>query len=160
MKRRLVFISFAVFLLAALLYFFYPTDQNRIRTTIRKCVKAIEAEDIDLFMKNVSYTYYDTYGNSYLTLKKNLEKAFQRLDAIGVEKNIRRITVTENSAEAEIHVRVIAGRAPRGTGEHEIDREYIIGDAVNAEPLFVYFEKATYSWLITQVKGEAGSYRR
>lgn len=148
MKRRYSFFPVLLFVCAVLFYIFYPSDENRIRRIINSCGKAAASEDIDKFMESVSYNYRDDHGNNYLVLKKRLETAFKRLDNIDIEKNIRKISVSGSLAEADLLVRVLASKGGE-TG-------YIIGDAIEAQKIKIFFTKTSYNWLITKVEGITG----
>ncbi len=127
------------------IYVLYPTDERRIIRVVNKSEDAIVSEDIDKLMENVAYNYKDDHGNGYFQIKEILKIAFKRLNDLEVEKNITKISVKENAAEVELSVRVIALE-----GE---DKGYIIGDAVQAATIKVFFEKSSYKWLITKVEG-------
>jgi hypothetical protein len=155
MKRSYSLFATVLFIIAAALYFLYPTDENRIRKTIKGGASAVMAEDIDGVMEYVSYNYNDRYGNNYLLLKKRLQNIFRRLDDIDIERNIVKISVKEKLAEVELSVRVLAtpssGPSPDG-----FERAYLIGDAGEAADLKITLEKSSYKWLITEVDGLYG----
>lgn len=144
--RRVILFLVLAFLCAGLaVYIFIPTDENRIRKIINSCEKAIISEDIDVFMNAVSFNYSDDYGNNYLLIKKRMQSAFKRFDNITIEKNIDRISVKDDNAEAALSFRVSVS-----AGE---ESEYIIGDAGEPQKVAVYFSKSSYNWLITKVDG-------
>jgi hypothetical protein len=124
---------------------FYPTDEKRIRGVINSAEKAIVSEDIDELMEVVSFNYKDDYGNSYLQIKKTMEMVFKHLNNIEIEKNIIKISVKEDNAEAELSTRVSAF--------DDEEKGYVIGDAGKAETIKVFFEKSPHKWLITKVEG-------
>lgn len=152
MKRRYSIFAAIIFFFVVAAYFLFPTDENRIRKTIRKSEQAFTSEDVDRIMELVSYNYSDAFGNNYLRLKKTLQTVFKRLDDIDIEKTITGITVDGKRAETELDVRVIASSSSRA-GQSEYDRGYILGDAGEAARIKVYFEKPSYTWLITGVEG-------
>lgn len=145
MKRRYIFFFALLLLCTIIIYVFYPTDENRIRKIINNSEKAIISEDVDKLMGFISYNYMDDYGNGYLKLKKTFLTVFKRLNDIDIERNIIKISVKDKLAEAELLIRVLASE-----GE---ERGYIIGNAVNAKTIKVFFEKSPYKWLITKVEG-------
>ncbi len=150
MRKRYSLFAAVLFMCAAAVYWFYPTDENRIRKIIRKSERAIIAEDIDGLMDSISYNYTDDYGNSYLTLKRRFVTVFKRLSDIDIERNIIRISVADKRAETELEVRVIAS-SPSDPSKSA--REYIIGDAGRAQTIKVFLEKSPHKWLITGVGG-------
>lgn len=152
MKKRYSIFATIVFFFAVTVYLFYPTDENRIRKTIRESEQAFTSEDVDKIMELVSYNYGDAYGNNYLRLKKTLQTVFKRLDDIDIERTITGITIDGKRAETELDVRVIASSSS-GAGRSENDRGYILGDAGEAVRIKVFFEKPSYTWLITGVEG-------
>ena len=146
-RRRYISLFGLLFICAVAIYLFYPTDEKRIREVINNCEEAIVSEDIDELMKLLSYNYMDDYGNSYLQIKGKMQTVFRRLNEIEVERDIVKISIAEDHAEAELSVRVIASE-----GE---DRGYIIGNAGTADRIKVFFEKSPYKWLITKVEGQS-----
>ncbi|UCF87029.1 MAG: hypothetical protein JSV71_05990 [Nitrospiraceae bacterium] len=152
MKRRYSIIATTIFFFVVAVYLLFPTDENRIRKTIRKSEQAFTSEDVERIMELVSYNYSDAFGNNYLRLKKALQTVFKRLDDIDIKKTIRGITIEGKRAETELDVRVIASPSSRA-GRSEYDRGYILGDAGEAVRIKVFFEKPSYTWLITGVEG-------
>jgi hypothetical protein len=149
MRRRYAAL---LFLCAVSVYFYYPSDENRIRKVIRNCEKAAVTEDIDGLMDSFSYNYIDDYGNGYLKLKKRFEAAFKRLDNIEIEKNLRGITIDESEAQAELQIRVIASSSS-GRGGKGQDKKYIIGYPEDTETIRISFAKSAHKWLITGFEG-------
>ncbi len=145
MSRRSYFFVLALSLCVIAVFVFYPTDKKRIRKVINSSGEAVIHEDIDGFMRYISYNYNDDYGGSYLFLRKRLEIVFKTLDDIDVEKDIMKISVRETQAQAELRVRVIASKGD--------NRGYIIGDAGKTQTIKVYFEKSPYKWKIIKVDG-------
>jgi hypothetical protein len=144
LNRRLLYP--VLFLLCIfIIYIIYPSDEKRIIQVIDKSEEAIINEDIEKLMDTISYNYMDGYGNGYLQVKHIMLNAFKRLDDIVVDRNILRISISDDTAEAELSVRAIAT-----LGE---ERGYIIGDAVEPETIKVFFEKSPHKWLITKVEG-------
>ncbi|MBI4679740.1 MAG: hypothetical protein HY753_00635 [Nitrospirae bacterium] len=145
MKRWIiVFLTLSVLCLISI-YVLYPTDERRIIRIINNSEDAIVEKNIDKLMEYVSYNYRDDYGASYIQIKKILQTLLSRLNDIKIERNITKISLRENFAEAELDVRVIALE-----GEN---RGYIIGDAGQAAAIKIFFEKSSYKWLITKVEG-------
>jgi hypothetical protein len=148
MKRRSYILIALLLICAVVAYILYPTDRKRIRNVIVSCEDAIIREDIDGFMKNISFNYTDDYGGSYMSLKKRMEAVFRRLDDIEIERDPMEIKINEDSAEAGITVRVIASEGG--------SRGYIIGDALNARGIKIYLDRSTYKWEVIRVDGVAG----
>jgi hypothetical protein len=145
MRQRRYFFPLVLFLCAVVILMFYPTDKKRIKKIINSSEKAIIHEDLDELMKHISYNYKDDYGGSYLNLKKRMQIVFKNLDEIDITKDIVKISVEGAHAEAELNVRVIASQGD--------NRGYIIGDAVEAQTIKIYFEKSPYKWKVTKVDG-------
>ena len=152
MKSRKHLFSALLFICAVLAYVLYPTDENRIRKTLTNAGESVASEDIDGVMKFISFNYADDFGNNYLMLRKTLQSVFKRLDGIDIEKSIIKISVGDKKAESELSVRVAAS-ASLGSQGNETDKGYIIGDAVDAAKIKVYFEKSLNKWLINRVEG-------
>jgi hypothetical protein len=146
-KTYLYFLLF--FIVAAVVFVLYPTDEKRIKRVIAGSEEALLQKDLDGLFGYISYNYRDDHGGSYLILKKRMQIVFKRLDDIEIEKNLLGITVQEKTAEAELNVRVIASEGA--------SREYIIGDAVNWQRIKIYFEKSPYKWKLVKVAGLFGN---
>ena len=145
MKRWIiVFLTLSVLCLISI-YILYPTDEKRIISIINKSEDALVEKNINELMEYISYNYRDDYGASYIQIKKILQTVLRRLNDIKIERNIIKISLRENFAEAELDVRVIASE-----GEN---RGYIIGDAGQAAAIKIFFEKSSYKWLIIKVEG-------
>lgn len=134
-----------LFLSLIFLFVLYPTDEKRIRNILNYSEKAIVSEDVEKLMEFVSYNYRDDHGNGYIQIKKIMQTAFKRLNDIEIERNIIKLSVEEDYAEAELSVRVSASE-----GE---ERGYIIGDIEKTKTIRVFFEKLPHKWLITKVDG-------
>jgi hypothetical protein len=132
-------------LCSLVIFILYPTDEKRIIKIIKSVEEAAISKDIDKFMGYISYNYSDDYHNGYIQIKEIIRTGFNRLDDMEIERNIDKISVNENLAEAELSVRVITS-----IGE---ERGYIIGDAVNGEKVRVFLEKSTQRWFIKKVDG-------
>lgn len=144
MKRLyIVFLLLAALITAAILL--WPSDENRIKKLFKEGAKAIEAKDIEKTMSKVSYNYRDDYGMTYLYLKETLKRQFDALSDIAVEYENLKITVSENTAIAEIDLRVIA-TVGNDTG-------YIIGDVKAPLRLKFTLEKERTKWLIVKSEG-------
>ncbi len=112
---------------------------------MQKSEETIVTEDLEGLMKLISYNYLDDFGNGYLQIKKIMQMVFRRLNKIDIERNILKLAVRENKADAELSVRVIASE--------DGDIGYIIGDAGSPETIRIYFEKSSNTWLITKTGG-------
>jgi hypothetical protein len=152
MRRNYPILAAVFFICVVAVYFFFPTDENRIRKTINTGERAVESEDIDGLMKRVSYNYQDDYGNNYLLLRKRLTDTFRRLHNITVEKQFSRIAIQEERAEVELSVRVLASHNSASVRD-ETDRGYIVGDSLRGNTVHVFLEKSMQKWLITGVDG-------
>ncbi|HET6514911.1 MAG TPA: hypothetical protein VFG09_07095 [Thermodesulfovibrionales bacterium] len=148
MKRRSLIAAGLVVLAILGFSFLWPTDEGRIRKLFKEGAAAMEAKNLEGVMAKVSYRYTDDYGMTYLYLKEMLKREFGALSDIKVEYDAVRIKVSNNSAVAEVDVRVIA-TSGKETG-------YIIGDI--REPLRLRFtlEKERMKWLIVKREGKHG----
>jgi hypothetical protein len=145
MSKKSVALLTLFFIAPVIIYFLWPSDEARIRTLFREGAKAIEEQKIDDVMSKVSFSYTDENGLSYLYLKKLLERAFGEVKDIRIEYDIKKIDVRDDSAAADVDVRVAATRGP--------DTGYMLGDA--AKPLHIRFtlDKERTKWLISRTEG-------
>ncbi|MEW6052828.1 MAG: hypothetical protein AB1552_03430 [Nitrospirota bacterium] len=145
MSKKTILLIFLVILVPIFLYFLFPSDMSRIKKLFREGAVAIEKEDIEAVMSKVSFNYRDDYGLTYLYLKESMKKVFQQLSDIKIEYENLKITVGENTASAELDVRVIATMGS--------DTGYILGDMPSPARLRFTLEKERTKWLITKTEG-------
>jgi hypothetical protein len=134
-----------LFLAPVIVYFLWPSDEARIRKLFSEGAHAIEERKVDDVMSRVSFNYTDDNGLSYLYLRKLMEKVFGEVEDISVEYDIKKISVSDEGATAEVDVRVAATRGP--------DTGYILADG--ARPLHIRFtlDKERMKWLIIRTEG-------
>ncbi len=142
-KRIISLFSLLVMIIAA--YLLWPSDESRIRKLFKEGAAAVESGDLDGVMAKVSFNYRDDHGMTYLSLKETLKREFQQLSDIGVEYGDLKIRVSDNTAVAELDVRVVA------TSGNETG--YIIGDIKTPFPLRFTLDKERTKWLIVRAEG-------
>ncbi|MGD0887187.1 MAG: hypothetical protein ABSA46_20275 [Thermodesulfovibrionales bacterium] len=149
MKNRLILVSFLISLLILAAYLLWPSNESRIRKLFNEGAKALERKDLDTVMSKVSYNYQDEYGMTYLYLKETLKREFANLSDITVECEDLKIQITDDTAIAELKLRILATSG--------IETGYILGDIKT--PLFLRFtlEKTRAKWLITKTEKVGGS---
>ena len=145
MSKRFTIGLLFLFALIVTLWLLWPSDESRIRKLIKEGAKAAESGDLDGVMAKISFNYRDDYGMTYLYLKEILKREFQRLSDISVEYENLKIQVSENTALAELDMRVIA------TSGNETG--YIIGDIKSPLPLRLTLDKERTKWLIVKAEG-------
>ena len=145
MSKKSIIMLCVLILSPIILYFLWPTDESRIRKLFREGAKAVEARKTDDVMSKVSFNYSDEHGMTYLFIKEAIGRIFQSMDKISVEYKINKIEVKENTAIAEIEVRVIAH-----SGQ---DAGYIVGDAAKPVHLIFSLEKVRTKWLVNRTEG-------
>jgi hypothetical protein len=145
MSKKSVALLTLFFIAPVIIYFLWPSDEARIRTLFREGAKAIEEQKIADVMSKVSFSYTDEHGLSYLYLEKLMERAFGEVKDIRIEYDIKKIDIRDDSATADVDVRVAATRGA--------DTGYMLGDA--AKPLHIRFtlDKERTKWLISRTEG-------
>lgn len=143
--KRLYIVFLLLVALATAAFLLWPSDENRIKKLFKEGAEAIEAEDIEKTMSNVSYNYRDDYGMTYLYLKETLKRQFDALADIDVEYENLKIDISEKTAIAEMDLRVIATLGN--------DTGYIIGDVKAPLRLKFTLEKDRTNWLIVKSEG-------
>jgi len=145
MSRKTVIALSALILSPLLIYFLWPSDENRIRKLFREGAKAIEEEKIEDVLSKLSFTYKDEHGFSYLMIREGLERVFLQMSGIKIEYEIENLTIKDNTAYAVLELRVIA--------TYGQDTGYAVGDA--AKPVRIKFslEKERTSWLVSKTEG-------
>jgi len=139
-------ISLALLVLSPLIiYFLWPSDENRIKKLFSKGAHAIEQEKTEDLMSRVSFNYTDEHGLTYLFLKKGMENVFQQMDGIKIEYEIKNITVKDATATAELDIRVIVSQGQ--------DTGYAVGDAAKPAHMKFFIVKERTKWLVTKTEG-------
>jgi hypothetical protein len=96
-------------------------------------------------MAKVSFNYRDDYGMTYLYIRETLKRELQRLSGISIEYENLTVRVSENTATAELDIRVIATSGSE-TG-------YIMGDIRTPVHLGFTLEKERTRWQIVKTEG-------
>lgn len=145
MSKKSIILLCLLILSPIIIYFLWPSDENRIKKLFREGAKAIEDRKIEDVMSKVSYNYTDEYGLNYIYMKEAMTKIFERMDNFSVEYKINKIEVKENAATAEVEVRIIAS-AGQDTG-------YIVGDAGKPVVVIFFLDKVRTKWLVNKTEG-------
>jgi len=145
LSRKSIALIVILLLLPVMVYFLWPSDENRIRKLFREGAAAIESEQLDELMSKVSFNYKDEHGLSYLYLKKLMERAFTQIGDIEIEYKITRLEINDSKATASVDVRVIASYGQ--------ERGYFIGDAAEPVHMTFYLEKERTQWLVYETTG-------
>lgn len=145
MTKKTIGILVIFFLSPLLVYFFWPSEENRIRRLFRDGAAAVEAENIDSVMTSISFNYQDEYGMSYLTIKKGMEDIFKRWHDISVSYRIIDVQINGNRASAELELGVTAA-----FGEGAV---YVLGDAGQPAAVKFSLEKERMKWYVTKTEG-------
>lgn len=148
MSKRFTIGLFFLFALTVAFLLLRPTDESRIRKLIKDGAKAAESRDIEGVMAKISFNYRDDYGMTYLYLKEILKREFERLSDISVEYEDLKIRVSENTAVAELDIRVVATSGN--------DTGYILGDVKTPLQLRFTLDKERTKWLIVRTEGFEG----
>ncbi len=145
MSKKTV-IYFALLILSPLIiYFLWPSDENRIKKLLREGAQAIEQEKIDDVMSKVSFNYADDHGLSYITVKEGLTRIFQQMSDMKIEYKINDITIKNTTAAVDLHMRVIANYGQ--------DAGYAVGDAAKPAGLKLFLVKERTKWLVSKTEG-------
>ena len=143
-KKSVIFLVILI-LAPLIIYFLWPSDENRIRKLFREGAKAIEQEMIDEVMSRVAFNYTDDNGLSYIAIKEGMGRVFQQMSGIKVEYEIINITVKNRSAAVDLDIRVVASYGQE-TG-------YTVGDAAKPARMKFYLEKERTKWLVSKTEG-------
>lgn len=143
-KKTIVFLSLLI-LSPIIIYFLWPSDENRIKKLFREGAKAVHEEKLDDVMSKVSFNYSDDHSMTYLLIKDGMKKVFQQMDNISVEYEIKKIEIKDKTSVAELDIRVIAS-----SGQ---DTGYILGDIDNPAHMTFYLDKERGKWLVGKTKG-------
>ena len=145
MSKKSIILIFILILSPALIYFLWPSDESRIKKLIKEGAAAVEKEEVDNVMSEVSFNYQDEHGLTYILIKQILGNQFKALSGIKIEYENLKIEVKEKLANAEFDLRVIATIGN--------DTGYIIGDLKNPAHVRLALEKERVSWLVTKTEG-------
>ena len=145
MSKKTV-IALAVLILSPLLiYFLWPSDENRIKKLFREGAHAIEQEKTDDVMSRLSFNYTDDKGLAYITIKQGMGRVFQQMSGIKIDYEIKNITIKDRTATAEVDIRVLAG--------HEQETGYAVGDSASPVHMKFFLEKERAKWLVSRTEG-------
>jgi hypothetical protein len=145
MSRKTIIFLIILILAPVIIYFLWPSDENRIRKLFREGAEAIEQEKIDEIMARVSFNYTDEYGLTYLYVKEVMTRVFQRMDGIKIEYEITGIEIKDTRATAELDIRVIASQGS--------DTGYAVGDAARPVHMTFTLDKERTAWLVIRTEG-------
>jgi hypothetical protein len=131
-------------------YFLWPSDEGRIRKLIRQTAQAAEAHDAEGVMKSVDLNYRDSYGLSYLYLKKILKRELKRLEDLDVRYSQLRVEVfKDETAEASMELAVLANMGQ--------ERGYYLGGPDHELILTVTLGKNQFGiWKVTRAEYDLG----
>jgi hypothetical protein len=145
MSKKSVVLLMLLIIMPVVIYFIWPSDENRIKKLFREGSKAVEAEKIEDVMSKISFNYTDDHGLTYLFIKDGMEKAFRELSSVQVEYEIKDIRIKDEDAVAELDIRVIASSGK--------DAGYILGDAARPARIKFQLEKERTKWLVMKTEG-------
>jgi hypothetical protein len=144
--NKKTFICLVLLILSPLvIYFLWPSDEHRLKKLFREGAQAIEQEDIDDVMSKFSFHYRDEQGLSYLLVKEMMERVFTRMSGMKIEYEIKKMSIQDASAFADLDFRVIEG--------YRQDRSYAAGDATEPARMKIFLEKERGRWLIIKTEG-------
>jgi hypothetical protein len=145
MNKKTV-ISLALLVLSPLIiYFLWPSDENRIKKLFREGAHAIEQEKIDDVMSRVSFNYTDDHGLAYITIKEGMGRVFQQMSGIKINYELKNISIKDKTATVDLDIRVIAGDGQ--------DAGYAVGDASEPAHMKFFLEKERTKWLVNRTEG-------
>lgn len=143
-KKNIIFLSVLI-ISPIIIYFLWPSDENRIKKLFREGAKAVQEEKLDDVMSKVSFNYTDEHGLTYLLIKDGMKRAFQQMDNLSVEYEIKKIDIKDKTALVELDLRVIAS-----SGQ---DTGYVLGDIDKPAHMTFYLDKERGKWLVGKTKG-------
>jgi len=145
MSKKAIISLVLLILSPLIIYFLWPSDENRIKKLFREGAHAIEQKKTEDVMSRVSFNYTDEHGLTYLFIKKGMENVFQQMNGIKIEYEIKNITVKDANATAELDIRVIASQGQ--------DTGYAVGDAAKPAHMKFILEKERTKWLVSKTEG-------
>jgi hypothetical protein len=144
-KKKSLLIFHIVFAFAFLAYLLWPTDESRIKKLFKEGSEAVEREDLDSVMSNVSFNYRDDYGLTFLSMKESLQSVFKRMSGIKITRENLVIKINDKTAAGDLDVRIVA-TVGNNTG-------YVMGDLRKPVHLRFTLEKEKMKWLVTKTEG-------
>ena len=143
-KKAIAFLFLSV-LVPLVIYLIWPTDESRIKMLFREGASSVEEEDINGIMSKVSFNYRDENGLTYLYIKEYMKTLLKRMQDIKVDYENLQIEIYEDTATAQMEVRVIATTSGE-TG-------YVFGDFPNPVQLTFTLEKERTKWFVVNTDG-------
>jgi hypothetical protein len=144
-KKKSLLIFHIVFAFAFLAYLLWPTDESRIKKLFKEGSEAVEREDLDSVMSNVSFNYRDDYGLTFLSMKESMQSVFKRMGGIKITRENLVIKINDKTATGDLDVRIVA-TVGNNTG-------YVMGDLRKPVHLRFTVEKEKMKWLVTKTEG-------
>ncbi len=145
-RSALLFIPFSAVLLA--LFLLWPNDERAITRIFGEGARAVRSEDIEELMSLISLTYKDDAGLTYLSVRPALKRLFASFSDIAAEYQIRRISINDSAASADLHITVTAAVDGENT--------YVLGDRETPAHLVFTLQREQGRWLVTRCAGLAG----
>jgi hypothetical protein len=145
MSKKAIIGLALLFIAPIIIYSLWPSDESRIKKLFREGARAVEEKNIDDLMSKVSFNYTDEHGMTYLYLKEGCQRVFKQMNSIKVDYEITNIMVKDNTASAELDIRVIASSGS--------DTGYVIGNAAKPAHMNFFLEKERATWLVSKTVG-------
>jgi hypothetical protein len=145
MSKKTIGLIFLIIILPVVVYLLVPSDASRIKKLFKEGAKAVEREDIDAVMSNVSFNYRDEYGFTYLYVKESMKSVFRQWGDIKIEYENLKIDIKGKTAIADMDVRVTASIGDNAG--------YVLGDLTKPVHLQFTLAKERTKWLVTKTEG-------
>lgn len=146
-RKRFVFIAVLTAVAAFVLFrYVLVSDVERIKRTIYTGKEAIEQEDLEEAMAQVSRYYTDDYGLNYLAIRAIMTRILKEFDDIDIHVEKIEVEIVEKRVGRAELLTWVTARGSEGT-------RYIVGGS--QEPCRVVFtlEKDKRRWRVIKVEG-------
>lgn len=126
-------------------FFYWNSPERRIRAVLSEGRRAVESEDLERAMSQVSLQYRDDYGLTFLSLKRVAKRAFQEFEGMDIELSVVKTHVEDDRAVVLAKIDVYAG-GPQGP-------EYLMGNPDAQHPAKITLIKEVLRWKIKNIEG-------
>ncbi len=147
-KGFIIVVILALAAICAFVLFRYilVSEEDRIRKVIYQGKEAIEQEDLEGVMTQISRYYRDEYGLNYLAVRGVFQRVFKEFDDINIRIEGMTIEIADNG---EGTVDLITWATAQGPDKIR----YIVGGSHEPCEVIITLDKERGSWRVNSTKG-------
>jgi len=145
-RRLILLVIVAAASIFVLLKHILVSDEERIRKVLSEGKAAIEREDLQGVMTQVSHYYRDEYGLNYLGVRALFKWVFEEFDDIAIHVEGMEVEILENDKGKATLLTWATAKGRDKTG-------YIVGGAQQPCRVIITLEKERGKWRVIRATG-------